>query len=224
MTFDQSTVLLILAALAVAYGAIRFVLLPWLTPRFADWAGKKTLGEGYQQARNKGASIGEAFARGKQVQIENLDRALAKESGVPLEIIRTFRRDHPNMSLQAEVLPDDTIGPRFHVRGSEPEIDGYTGALAEATYRVDGTRIEAVDNDDDEHLKSLTWEQLPENIRAAASRTVQGGEYMEGYPPDESEPYYELHFATPGHRWVVEIEPDGKVRGATKRAAAGLLH
>ena len=37
--------------------------------------------------------------------------------------------------------------------------------------------------------------------------------FVTGYaPPDEKEPYYEIHFTTPDKNWVVEVNPDGTVR------------
>ena len=196
MPLDQTTVLTTLAVLALAYGAIRFLLLPWLAPRLLDWVGDKTLGEGYQKARSRGASFMEAFAEGKKEKRDAADRALATSSGVPLRVISVFRQDHPQMFLTATVLPEDEGGPRYRVCGEDPEVDGYSSARAEAIYRGDGARVPDEDDDTDDPRRgedateSISWEDLPENIRRAASAAVPGGRFVEAYPPVEDERYY----------------------------------
>jgi hypothetical protein len=220
MSLDHPTLWMILGGLVLAYGAIRFVLLPWLVPRLADEAGKGMRGGGYQDARARGASIGDALAQGKEAMDDHDDRALAQESGVPLEVLRAFRREHAGWRLRAEALPADDVGPRFRVRGDEPEVEGYSPGFAEAVYRRDGTRVAEADEDDDEPpVASVTWEGLPEHIRRAASTAVPGGEFADGCAPDEEEPYYEITLSTPAGGWLVEIDPSGQVRRTRKLEA-----
>ena len=216
--------LIILAVAAAAYLVIRFVLLPWLGPMRADAIGKKALGRGYEQARQMGATLPEAFAAGKKAKRDEDDRALAKESGVPLDVIRAFRSEHPEMGLRAEVLPESATGARYRIRGGDPEVDGYSGSSTQALYRADRTRVapdHADDADDDESaIPSPSWDELPEKVRTAARNAVPGGEFTEAAPPDEAEPFYEIHFAAPAKSWVVEVNPDGTVRRSLSRPKA----
>lgn len=227
MNIDQATIWIIIGAIAIAYCAIRFVLLPWMVPRLLDLSGRKLRGGGYDKARAKGAPRNEAFAEGKEVQREFDARVLAKESGVPLEIIRAFGRDHPNMYLTAEELPADAHGARFRVHGAEGGgSEDSPGHFAEKIYRLDGTLIADEDTDagDAEPLvTTVSWEALPEHIRTAASAAVPDGEFVDACAPDDTDPYYEICLRTSFEHWVVEIDPNGKVLRTNKRRATGVI-
>jgi hypothetical protein len=155
------------------------------------------------------------------------DRALASSSGVPLALIAAFRKDHPQMFMTATVLPADDAGPRYQVKGEEAEVDGYSSARAEVVYRADGSRVTDEDEDEGEGgadadlPATIPWEALPEGIRRAASAAVPGGRCFEAYGPDEEERYYEVHLKKSSDLWVVDINPDGKVRRTHRRSGQG---
>ena len=154
------------------------------------------------------------------MNIDQRDHALSRETDVPIEVIHAFRRDHSQMSLQAERLPADAGGERFRVIGTNPDKDGYSSDYVAMDYRADGTRIEDANDDTGRYerlVESVAWERLPEKIRHAASAAVPGAIFAEAFASDAEEAHYEVHLSTTRDRWVVEIDSDGRVRQTRKR-------